>query len=201
MKIAQAEILGIIDDDRIGIGNVDAVFDDRGRNQHVELPVDKIHNQLFELFGRHLAVADSHPRPGAEPSNHTLKRHQILHPVVDEIDLSAPIQLGIDGVADNLLRKDMRFGNDRLSVGRRRRDDGEVARPHERELQRAGNRRRGEGQRIDIDAHLRQLLLGRYAELLLLVDNKQSQVVEFHLLAQDLVRTDQDVDATLGQLG
>ena len=95
----------------------------------------------------------------------------------------------------------MRFGNDRLSVGRRRRDDGEVARPHERELQRAGNRRRGEGQRIDIDAHLRQLLLGRYAELLLLVDNKQSQVVEFHLLAQDLVRTDQDVDATLGQLG
>lgn len=64
MKIAQAEILGIIDDDRIGVGNVDAVFDDRGRNQHVELPVDKIHNQLFELFGRHLAVADSHPRPG-----------------------------------------------------------------------------------------------------------------------------------------
>ena len=58
----------------------------------------------------------------------------------------------------------------------------------------------GEGQRIDIDAHLRQLLLGRHAELLLLVDNKQSQVVEFHLLAQDLVRTDQDVDATLGQL-
>ena len=49
-------------------------------------------------------------------------------------------------------------------------------------------------------AHLRQLLLGRHAELLLLVDNKQSQVVEFHLLAQDLVRTDQDVDATLGQL-
>lgn len=53
---------------------------------------------------------------------------------------------------------------------------------------------------LDIDAHLRQLLLGRHAELLLLVDNKQSQVVEFHLLAQDLVRTDQDVDATLGQL-
>ena len=58
----------------------------------------------------------------------------------------------------------------------------------------------GQRQRVDFGSQLAQLLLGRHAELLLLVDNKQSQVVEFHLLAQDLVRTDQDVDATLGQL-
>ena len=35
MQIAQTVVLGIVDDDRIGVGDVDAVFDDGRRDQHV----------------------------------------------------------------------------------------------------------------------------------------------------------------------
>ena len=120
---------------------------------------------------------------------------------MDEVDLSAAREFRFDGVADDLLREDVRFGDDRLPVGRRRRDDRKVARTHERELQRSRNRRRRESQRIDVDRQLRQLLLGRHAEFLLLVDNQQPQIAEYDLFAQNLVRADQDVDTASFEVG
>ncbi len=91
---------------------------------------------------------------------------------MDEINLAA-CELGLDGIADDLHGEDMRLGDDRLAVRRRGRDDRQVARAHERELQRARDRRRRQGQRIDVDGHLREFLLGRDAELLFLVDDQQ----------------------------
>ena len=52
-----------------------------------------------------------------------------------------------------------------------------------------------------LTAHLRELLLGRDAELLLLVDDQQPQVAEFDLLAQYLVGADQDVDPPRFEVG
>ena len=68
-------------------------------------------------------------------------------------------------------------------------------------MQRSRNRRRRESQRIDVDRQLRQLLLGRHAEFLLLVDNQQPQIAEYDLFAQNLVRADQDVDTASFEVG
>lgn len=57
-----------------------------------------------------------------------------------------------------------------------------------------GDRRGGQRQRVDFGSQLAQLLLGRHAELLLLVDHEQTEVLELDALAQYLVRADQDVD-------
>ena len=194
VQVAQTEVLGVVDDDRIGVGNVDAVLDDGRRHQHVEFPVDEVHDEFLQLLGRHLAVPDGHTGLRAEARDQPLEGRQVLDAVVDEIDLAAAGEFRLDGIADDLLREDVRLGEDRLAVGRRGRNDGQVPRTHQRELQRARNRRGGERQRIDRNAHLGELFLGGDAEFLLLVDDQQPQVAEHDLLAQHLVRADQDVD-------
>lgn len=50
VQIAQSEVLRVVDDDRIGIGHVDARLDDRRGHQHVELAVDKVHHQLSSCW-------------------------------------------------------------------------------------------------------------------------------------------------------
>ena len=200
VQVAQAEVLGIVHDDRIGIGNVNAVLDDGRGDQHVEFPVDKVHDQPLQLLGGHLAVPHAHAGLGADAGDKPLHGHQVLDAVVDEVDLSAAREFRFDGVADDLLREYVRLGEDRLAVGRRGRNDGQVPRTHQRELQRARNRRGGERQRIDRNAHLGELFLGGDAEFLLLVDDQQPQVAEHDLLAQHLVRADQDVDLPRGEV-
>ena len=78
---------------------------------------------------------------------------------------------------------------DGISVGGWCLDDAQVARTHQRELQGTRNGGRRHGERVDIGLQLAQLLLGRDAKLLLLVDDKQSQVMELHRLTDELVRT------------
>ena len=54
---------------------------------------------------------------------------------------------------------------------------------------------------VDIGLERAQLLLGRHAKLLLLVDDEESQVFPLHVLAQHLLCTDEDIDASLLELG
>ena len=138
MQVAQSEILGVVDDDGIGIGDIDAVLDDGRRYEHIEFPVDEVHDEFFEFLSRHLTMTDRHAGFRANARNHPLQREQILDTIVDEIDLSAARELRLNGIADDLFREDVRFGDDGLPVGRRSRDDRQIARPHQRELQRTG---------------------------------------------------------------
>ena len=88
----------------------------------------------------------------------------------------------------------MLFRLDGNPVRRRGADDAEVAGAQERELE--GSRNRGGGQRQGIDRCLQMAepFLRRHAELLLLVDDQQAQVLELEAGAQHLVGADQDVD-------
>ena len=54
-------------------------------------------------------------------------------------------------------------------------------------MQRAGNGRCRKRERIDTHTQLAQFLLCGHSKLLLLVDNQQAQIFEFHILAQDFV--------------
>ena len=89
----------------------------------IVLPVDEVHDEFFQLLGGHLAVPDGHAGLRAETRDQPLEGRQILDAVVDEIDLAAACEFRPDGVADDLLRENVRLGEDRLAVGRRGRDD------------------------------------------------------------------------------
>ena len=144
-------------------------------------------------------MAHGHAGLGAEAHDKPLQGHEILHAVVDEIDLAAAREFFLDGIADDVLREGVRLGDDGLAVGRRSGDDRQVARPHERELQRTRDGGGREGQGVDAHAELRQLLLGGHAELLFLVDDQKAQVAESDLLAQHLVGADEYVDLARSQ--
>ena len=92
----------------------------------------------------------------------------------------------------------MYLGLHGVAVGGRRLDDTEVARTHERELKGTGYRGSGHGQGIYIDFELAQFLFDADAKLLLFVDDEQTQVVEFDVLTQNAVGTNEDIDLAGG---
>ena len=117
-----------------------------------------------------------------------------LDPVVDIKDLPAAIQLAVDRVAHQPVIVLGDAGLDREPSLGRRLDDREVADPHQRQVQRAGDGRRGERQHVHLSAHVLDALLVADPKSLLLVDHQQAKVGEVHVLAQDPMRPDQDVD-------
>ena len=74
----------------------------------------------------------------------------------------------------------------------------QVAQAFERHAQRAGNRRGGEGEHIDLGAQRLHLLLVAHAKAVLLINDQQTQVLEMRVLAEQLVGADHDVDRAIG---
>lgn len=60
VQVAQAEVVRLIDDDGVGIGDVDTVLHDRGSDEHIVVVVYKAHDNLFQLLGGHLSVSYAH---------------------------------------------------------------------------------------------------------------------------------------------
>ena len=103
VEVAQAEAVGAVNDDGVGIRNIQAALDDGGGQQHVGLAVDELGHDLLQLVAVHLAVADDDAgvrQERAELLGHGLDGH---HAVVQEEDLAAAVQLALDGVADHAL--------------------------------------------------------------------------------------------------
>ena len=122
-----------------------------------------------------------------------------LDAVVDEIDLAAALELGANGPADDLLVELDDVGLNRQPILRRRLDDRHVADADERHVQRPRNRRRAHRQDVDLAPHLLDPLLVGDAEPLLFVDDQQPKIPELHVLRQQTMRADDDVDLARGQ--
>ena len=67
IELRQAVAVGAVDDDRVRVRDVEAVLDDRRREQHVVLVRDEVDHHPLELVLAHLAVADGDPRFRHEP--------------------------------------------------------------------------------------------------------------------------------------
>ena len=76
-----------IDDNGIGIGNIDTVLHNRSRKQYVVIIVREIEHNLFKFFRFHLPVADGNTSIGDILVNHLRDMRQITDTIVDEIDL------------------------------------------------------------------------------------------------------------------
>ena len=119
--------------------------------------------------------------------------------VVQEVDLAAALELAQHRLADRAAALVAHEGLDRQAPLRRGGDHGQVAQAFERHAERARDRRRGERQHVDLGAHRLDRLLVAHAEAVLLVDDQQAQALELHVLAEQLVRADDDVDRAVGE--
>ena len=186
-------------DHRVGARNVEAGFDDRGRQQDVVFAFVERADLVLELARRHLPVGDN---------EFTLRRvlAQVRRGLIQILDARADIE----GLSAAIAFAQQRLTNDQRVEGRnegphrepidwRRGDDRHFAHPGHRQLQRTGNGRGGKRQHMHFRAQLLQSLLVPDAEMLLLVDDDEAQILEAHSLAQDRVGADDDVDPAFGK--
>ena len=200
VQVAQSEVVCIVDDNGIGVRNIDTVLHDGSREQYVVVEVDEPHHHLLQLLGFHLSMTDGHACIRHIFPDHQSQFRQVTDPVVHEEHLSVSAHLELDGIGNHLFVEGMHLGIDGIAVRRRSLYDTHVARPHQRELQRSRYWCGRHGERVHIGLHLAQLLLRRNAELLFLIDDKQSEVLELHRLPNELMRTDNDIYLPLLQV-
>ncbi len=102
MQIGQAIIIRLIDKNGVGVGNIEAAFDDRGRHQNIDLAADELGHGFFKLMFAHLAMADGDPCLGHDALQRGGDFADIVDTVVDEINLALPVELTQKGMADEL---------------------------------------------------------------------------------------------------
>ena len=198
VQLRQAHHVGAVDDQRVGALDVQARLDDGCADQHVGVALPEVLHDLLEARLAHLAVRGRDPRLGhefAQPGRGLLDRADT---VVHEERLPLPGELATQRGLH--LRVVVGAGERQHGVAllRRGRDDAHLPDAGDRDLEGARDRRGRHRQHVDVDPHGLQAFLVLDAEALLLVDDDQAEVLELHLLAEQAMGADDDVDLAVG---
>ncbi len=119
VEIGQPETVGAIDDDGVGVWNIEPALDDRGADQNVDFSRNEALHDRLQFVRAHLPVAKLHPRARTklgDPVARFLDRHDAI---VQEIDLPLAFELAVDRVANDALVVAADDGLDREAVERR----------------------------------------------------------------------------------
>ena len=200
MKVGKTEMMRRIDDDGVGIGDINAVLHDGGGDEDIVFLVDEIFDDFLQLFGRHLAMSDGNACIGditADKGGDFLKTGDAM---CHDIYLSVAREFEIDGIGNDFMPEGMHLRKDGIPVGRRSANDAQVAGSHQRELQRTRYGCGTHGQRVDRGLHLPEFFLDTHPEFLFFINNQQPKVLELHRLADEFVGTDKDVYLALCQV-
>ena len=197
IELGEPEHVGAMHDQRVGGRNVEAGLDDRGRQQHVVLPVvEGVHHRI-ELARGHLAVGAGDLQLGhvlLQEGRGVVEIGDARH---DIEGLAAAIALAQQRLAQDDGIERRHIGAHRQAIDRRRGDQRHLAHAGERQLQRARDRRRGQRQHMHVLAQLLQPLLVLHAEMLLLVDDQEAEIGELDGLAEQRMGADDDVDVAV----
>ena len=107
----------MVDNDCIGIWNIQSRFDNSGGNQHIEFAVDKIHHQFFEFLTVHLPVTNNSANARHQLADHRFDLKDICNAVMDEKNLSFARHFVLNCFSDNFLAESVQLGGNRISVG------------------------------------------------------------------------------------
>ena len=141
VELGQAERVGVLDDQRVRLRDVDAGLDDRRAHQHVVLAPQVVHHHRLQLALGHLPVGDREAHARTQRAQALGGLVDRLDPVVQEERLPAALVLAQDGALDELLLvlADV-CPHGPPSFGRRL-DHRDLAQPRQRHLQGARDRR------------------------------------------------------------
>src|SRR5579875_4161037 len=197
VELGQPEVVGAIDYDSVGVGNIQPRFHYRRADQDVDAVVDKVVHHDFQLPFLHLPVSDRDLSLGHQRAQMTRHVFDVLDPVMDEEHLTAAVEFAQDDLADEAIVEIGDVGMNRLAVHRRGLDDGQVANPQHRHVQGARNRRAGHRQHVNQLAEFLDLLLVGDAEAMFFVDYQQPQALEIDVRLQQTMGADHDIDLAL----
>ena len=192
MQLGEAEAVGVLDDEGVDIRNVDARLDDRRADEHLNFSVRELLHHGRQALFVHLAVRDADGDVVAEELFECRGAAvDGLDAVVHVVDLPAARELAPDGVGDDAPVMLEHICLHRLAVNRRDLDGRHVADARKRHVERSGDGRCRERQRVDLTRELLELFLVCYAEALLLVDDEKAKVLEVQTLLQQRVRANE----------
>src|ERR1017187_1832021 len=102
VQIAQPKAVGAVDDDGVGVRDIEAALDDGCANQHVNLAFHETMHHFLKLMLVHLAVTDiaaafRFEQQVAQPFGDHL---DALDAVVEEVNLAAAVEFALDGLLD-----------------------------------------------------------------------------------------------------
>jgi hypothetical protein len=120
VQVGQPVSIGVVNEHRVRVGNIESALDDRRRKQNIRLPSHEPQHDVFQLALAHLPVADVDPGFRRDLRKPVANRVNIVNSIVDEINLPAAIQLTHDRVPHQLVAesRDARLHRDPI---RRRR--------------------------------------------------------------------------------
>ena len=87
IKFGKPESIGAIYKDRIGLGDVETVLDDRRGDHYVRFLADEFQHYAFKLFFAHLAVTHHNAGFWYQFLDQRCERVDRFDSIVDEIDL------------------------------------------------------------------------------------------------------------------
>ncbi len=201
MQLRQTELVRVLDDEGVDVGDVDAGLDDGGADQHLGLSVCYGFHHGRELRLVHLPVCHRDADALEELLQADRRTVDVLDAVVQIIDLAAALQLAPDGVSQHVPIVLHDEGLHREAILRGLLDSGHVADAGERHVERARDGRGREGQHVHAAGKLLDMLLVGHAEALLLVHDQQAEILELHVLAQQPVRSDHEIALAGGEVG
>ena len=213
VQLAQAEALRIFHHHGVGVGHVHAHLDDGGGHQNIALAGGEGRHDGFLVLGLHLAVEHGDAQVGEDVFLQLLgvggdglaligDLLSIAHQRADDEDLMALVHLladeGIDALAVILAHGE---GIHLLPSGGQLVDDGHIQIAVDDEGQRAGDRGGGEHQHMGVFRLLAQRGPLSHAEAVLLIGDDKAQTGVLHILRQQGVGADAQVDGTALQVG
>ena len=171
--LREAELVGALDDQRVGGRDVEAGLDDRRRHQAVGVAAQEARASSPPARARPSARGlRRSARPGTRPrSRSAISGSESIRLWRKKAWPSRSTSRSI-ALRDQLLVVGADVGADRAPALRRRLDHRDVAQPGEAHLQGARDRRRREREHVDLQLQLAQQLLLLDPEALLLVDDR-----------------------------
>ena len=158
----------------------------------------EVEHHPFQFAFGHLAMGNPDARLGDEILQFALHATDRFDVVVQEVHLAATGKFALEGFAQLHVVPRHDEGLHREPMRGRGGDDREVAQAGHRHVERARDRGRRQGQQVYVGAQCFQCFLLAHAEALFLVDDDQAQVFEAHVLLQQPVGANDDVEGTVG---
>ena len=182
IELSKPQSVRVADDQRVGVGDVDAVLDDRRTHEHVRgARIERAH-VLFERALLHLPVSDDDARLGDDRLDLLRKVFDAVDAVVQYERLSAAREFAHERVAQQCVGQLGHIGLHRDAAGRRGLQHAYVADARHSHVERARYRCRRQRQHVDVGFEHFELFFVLDAETLLFVKYDQPQIVELHVL-------------------
>ena len=182
VKLRKAEVVGILNNQRVRIRKVDTSLNNRGADKHIYLTADKLLPDVLKLLLLHSSVCKCDTGVGNCGLYPVGNKLYILDFVVEIKHLTVSVKLAADGIGNHtvvVLHNICLHGSTVAGCLVKHRNVADSAHRH---IERTGDRSRRKHQSVNISCHFTQFFLLCNTKTLLLVYDEKSEVTELYIL-------------------